>query len=195
MMNKVLLKPEKESAEPTQRKALVRTICKVKGKCCKMAIDGGSTDNLVSIEMVEKLDLKKVKHPVPYKVSWLHKGHQILVSEQCEVDLQVGTYKDKIICDIMPMDVCHVLLGRPWQYDRKVVHEGRRNNYSFEKDGMKHVLLPLEEGSTVEQQETKVVMLTVKKCLQRLEEEELSYDVMCKPKVVITKTTVSDLPG
>jgi len=92
MMNKVLLKPEKESAELAQRKALFRTMCKVKRKCCKMVIDSGSTDNLVSIEMVEKLGLKKIKHPVPYKVSWLHKEHQILVSEQCEIDLQVGTY-------------------------------------------------------------------------------------------------------
>jgi hypothetical protein len=48
MINKVLLKPEKESAEPAQRKALFRTMCKVKGKCCKMVIDSGSTDNLVS---------------------------------------------------------------------------------------------------------------------------------------------------
>ena len=72
--------------------------------------------------MVEKLNLKNIKHLVPYKVSWLHKGHQILVSEKCEIDLQVGTYKYKIICDIMPMDVCHVLLGRPWQYDKKVFH-------------------------------------------------------------------------
>ena len=118
----------------------------------------------------------------------------MLVSEQCEVDFQVGTYKDKIICDIIPMDVCHVMLGRPSQYDRKVVNEGRKNSYSFEKDGMKHVLIHLQEGSTVEQQATKVVMLTGKKYLQQLEEEGLSYDVMCKPKVVITKTTVSDLP-
>lgn len=194
MMNKVLLTPEKESAEPTERKALFKTMCKVKGKCCKMVIDGGSTDNLVSIEMVEKLNLKKIKHPIPYKVYWLHKGRQILVSEQCEVDLQVGTYKDNIICYNIPMDVCHVLLGRPWQYEKKVVHEGRRNYYSFEKDGIKHVLLPLQEGSTVEQQETKVVMLTGKKYLQQLQEEELSYAVMCKPKVVITKTIFSNLP-
>ena len=85
-------------------------------------------------------------------------------------------------------------LGRPWQYDNKVVREGRRNCYSFEKDGIKHVLLPLQEGSTMEQQATKVVMLTRKKYLQQLEEEELSYVVMCKPKVVMTKTTISDMP-
>ena len=112
-MNKVMLKHEKENAKPTQRKDLLRTMCGVKVKCCKMVIDGGSIDNLVSTEMVEKLNLKKIKHLVPYKVSWLHKGHQILVSEQCEVDLQVGTNKDKVVYDIMPMHVYHVLLGRP----------------------------------------------------------------------------------
>ena len=105
MMNKVLLKPEKEQAKPAQRKYLFRTMCKVQGKCCKMVIDSGSTENLVSREMVEKLRLKKTKHPVPSKLSWLHKGHQILVSEQCEVDFQIGPYKDKILCDVMPMDV------------------------------------------------------------------------------------------
>ena len=73
MMNKVLLKHEKEQAEPAIRKSLFRTKCKVQGKCCKMVIDSGSTDNFVSTKMVEKLRLKKTKHPVPYKVSWLHK--------------------------------------------------------------------------------------------------------------------------
>ena len=74
-----------------------------------------------------------------------------MVSKQSEIDLQVGTYKYRIICDVIPMDVCHVLLGRPWQFDKKVVHEGRRKCYSFDKDGMRHVLLPLQESSIVEQ--------------------------------------------
>ena len=62
MMNKVLLKPKKEQAELDQRKLLFRTTCKVQGKCCKMVIDSGSTENLVPTEMVEKLRLKKTKH-------------------------------------------------------------------------------------------------------------------------------------
>ena len=37
-------------------------------------------------------------------------------------------------------------------------------------------------------------MLTGKKYLQQLEKEEVNYDVICKPKVVMMKTTVSDLP-
>ena len=113
-LNKVLLKPAKEGVEPDQRKELFWTVYKSHGKCCKMIIDSGSTDNLVATAMVEKLGLKRLKHPTPYKVFWLQKGHQLLVDEQCEVEFHIGKYKHKVICDIMPMDVCHILLGIPW---------------------------------------------------------------------------------
>lgn len=52
-----------------------------------------------------------------------------------------------ILCDVMLMDVCHILLGRPWKFDRKVVHDGRMNTYTLEKDGKKHTLLPLNDGA------------------------------------------------
>eukprot|EP00253_Pinus_taeda_P016806 PITA_16806 len=71
ILNKVLLKPAKEIADQTQRKALFQTVCESHRKCCKMIIDSGSTDNLVATEMVEKLGLKWLKHPTPYKGSWL----------------------------------------------------------------------------------------------------------------------------
>eukprot|EP00253_Pinus_taeda_P029431 PITA_29431 len=118
VVNNVLLKPAKEVVEPSQRKTLFRIVCKVQGKCCQTIIDSGNTNNLVSTEVLEKLKLRTMKHPTPYKVSWLQKGRQLLVDEQCEVEFQLGKYKDKIVCDVMPMDVCHILLGRPWQYDR-----------------------------------------------------------------------------
>ena len=69
----------------------------------------------------------------------------MLVDEQCEVEFQIGRYKDKVIGDIMPMDECHILLGRPWQYDRKVVHDGVKSCYKFVKDGIKHTLVPIKE--------------------------------------------------
>ena len=48
------------------------------------------------------------------------------MTEQCKIEIQIGTYKDGILCDVMPMDVCHVLLGRPWKFDRKSIHDGKR---------------------------------------------------------------------
>jgi hypothetical protein len=43
------------------------------------------------------------------------------------------------------MDVCHLLLGRPWQYDINVVHDGRMNTYTLEKDGRTHKFLPIKD--------------------------------------------------
>ena len=56
-MRKVLLKKVKSVNEPAQQKALFRTICKVQGKFYKVIIDGGITDNLVSTEVIERLNL------------------------------------------------------------------------------------------------------------------------------------------
>ena len=44
------------------------------------------------------------------------------------------------------MDVCHLLLGRPWQYDRKVIYDGFKNTYTFRKDEHKIVLAPLKSA-------------------------------------------------
>jgi hypothetical protein len=69
------LTPEKEMENLVQRNNLFRTACKTKDWVCKFIVDSGSTDNLVSTEMVEKLELETTDHPSPYRVSWLQKGH------------------------------------------------------------------------------------------------------------------------
>jgi hypothetical protein len=113
-IHKILLTPEKEADSSVKRSRLFRTTCKTQGWKCKVIVDSGSTDNLVSTDMVDKLELKTCKHPSPYRVTWLQKGHQVRVIKQCLVNFKMGDYKDGILCDVIPMDVCHVLLGRPW---------------------------------------------------------------------------------
>ena len=90
MMKKVLLKQEPENEKPAQRNNLFITSCKTKDKVCKVIIDSGSTDNLVSIEMVEKLELDTTTHMMTYKVSWLQKGHQVIDNKQCLVEFKIG---------------------------------------------------------------------------------------------------------
>jgi hypothetical protein len=46
------------------------------------------------------------------------------------------------------MDACHILLGRPWQFDRRTFHDGFKNTYSFEKDGTKITLALLRMLTT-----------------------------------------------
>jgi hypothetical protein len=67
-----------------------------------------------------------------------------MATQQCQVEFKIGGYRDEILCDVIHMDVCHILLGRPWQFDRKVIHAGRSNNYTLEKNGWTHMSLPIE---------------------------------------------------
>jgi hypothetical protein len=46
-------------------------------------------------------------------------------------------------CDVVPMQACQLLLGRPWLYDRDVQIFGRTNKLSFVYKGERISLLPL----------------------------------------------------
>ena len=109
-----------------------------------MIIDGGSCSNVVSLSMIEKLGLQTMTHPHPYNIQWLNQSKGIQVNSRCLVSFSIGkNYKDELWCDVIPMDACHILLGRPWLYDRRVMHNGYLNTYSFTKDGKKITLAPL----------------------------------------------------
>jgi len=49
----------------------------------------------------------------------------------------------KFFCDAAPMHVGHILLGRPWQFDRKLTHDGYKNRYALLLNNRTIVLTPL----------------------------------------------------
>lgn len=55
------------------------------------------------------------------KVAWFMEGGDILVTHQCLVKFYIDKDRDEVRCDVVPLEVCHILLGRPWQYDRKPI--------------------------------------------------------------------------
>ena len=115
------------------------------GKSCNVIIDGGSCENVVSNTMVEKLGLKTEAHTQPYTLSWFKRGSEVKVSKRCLVKFAIGKkYYDELWCDVVPMDACHILLGRPWQFDRRVTHDGFRNTYAFQKEGVTVTLGPMD---------------------------------------------------
>ncbi|KAJ9553571.1 hypothetical protein OSB04_017616 [Centaurea solstitialis] len=126
------------------RTNIFRTMCTAKGKVCSVIIDSGSCENMVATSMVEKLGLPIQDHPDPYQVTWLKKGNLLKITHKCLVQFSIGNkYADELWCEVIPMDVCHLLLGRPWLYDRRVKHDGFRNTYTFKKDGLNITLAPL----------------------------------------------------
>jgi flagellar biosynthesis GTPase FlhF len=48
-----------------------------------------------------------------------------------------------VLCDIVPTQAGHLLLGRPWQFDRHVKYDGFTNKYSFVLNQRSITLVPL----------------------------------------------------
>lgn len=73
-------------------------------------------------------------HIQPYKSiqAQMDESEEKKVSKQVEVPCSIGNYRDKITCDIAPMEAGHILLGRAWQYDN-----GRTNHQSFTLNNQK----------------------------------------------------------
>lgn len=47
------------------------------------------------------------------------------------------------------MDACHLLLGRPWKFDKETIRDGKKNDYIFKKDGSTFkIQYLLDEGET-----------------------------------------------
>nr|KYP43823.1 Transposon Ty3-I Gag-Pol polyprotein [Cajanus cajan] len=79
--------------------------------------------------------LTTTPHPKPYQLHWLNDDGDMVVNQQVEVDFSIGHYKDKITSDLVPMEACHILLGRPWQFDKQTKHDGLTNKITFTHKG------------------------------------------------------------
>ncbi|XP_045792157.1 uncharacterized protein LOC123886936 [Trifolium pratense] len=103
-----------------------------RNKVCNLIVDTGSTENLVSQKLVDYLKLSTEPHQKPYTLGWVSKGSQVRVTLAHKVPISIGKhYREKVLCDVLDMDVCHVLLGRPWQFDNDITYRGRDNVMMF----------------------------------------------------------------
>ncbi|KAK1697600.1 hypothetical protein QYE76_014297 [Lolium multiflorum] len=132
-----------------QRCNIFQTRAGIGGKSIKVIIDGGSCHNLASTELCEKLNLTLRKHPHPYHIQWLSDKGNVKIQHTVTVTFKIGPYEDTIECDVVPMTVCHMLLGRPWQYDKKAIHDGLSNTYTFKVNDKKFELRPMTPSQII----------------------------------------------
>ncbi|RDX74833.1 putative mitochondrial protein, partial [Mucuna pruriens] len=87
-------------------------------KCCSLIIDGSSSVNVASLRLVENFIclLFPILNPISFNGS-------------VNVELTSGKYKDKILCDVVPI--------KAKMFDRKVIHDGVTNKFSFIYKGSK----------------------------------------------------------
>jgi hypothetical protein len=126
---------------------------------------------------------------MPRYMQWMNQSGMLKITHKVRVKFSVGNYVDTVDCDVAPMSACHLLLGRPWQFDLDATHSGRSNNYAFVHKGVHHVLKPMLESAitaevfaSVKKKKKEAGELTPKPRTALLQEGEndvaLSYEII-----------------
>lgn len=98
---------------------------------------------MIDQDVVDRFHLSTFDHPIPYQLNWPTSAGNLMVQKQARVEFSIGEYKDAVLCDVVSLEVCHLLLGRPWQFDRKAIHDGFTNQICFNLTGRRVTLFPL----------------------------------------------------
>jgi hypothetical protein len=161
------------------------------GKACKVIIDGGICFNLASKELCTKLKLKYIPHTNPYFIQWLSDSGEMKISHMVHVEFQIGPYKDTVECDVVPMIVCHLLLGRPWQYDRDAHHNGKANTYQLHWRGKDVTLRPMTPQAIVNESRQKFEV-NLEKESKRVDRQEPTLPVRESHKPNLSGKSMSE---
>ncbi|CAL8159589.1 unnamed protein product [Prunus armeniaca] len=91
MVRKTCFTPrETEGSDGWLRNNVFQSTCIIGGKVCKLVIDPGSCENVISKEAIRKLGLETQPHPQPYKLSWLQKGTEVTGVKRALVPFSIG---------------------------------------------------------------------------------------------------------
>ncbi|GKA17640.1 hypothetical protein Tco_0697477 [Tanacetum coccineum] len=96
-------------------------------------IDGESSENIISQDIVSRLKLAPRKHPTPYKIDWIKATW-----------MRVMSY-----------------LGDLGKFDLGVIHKGKENTSTFLKDGKKFTLCPFssKDRSKADKEKASTILL------------------------------------
>lgn len=101
----------------------------------------GSQANLIAEPLVKKLVLETKPHPKPYLLGWIHNKAKFNVTQQCKVKFVIAfKLVDKVEMDVIPLDICGMVLGSPYLYDRKAVFFHHENKYHITNDGVEYIV-------------------------------------------------------
>ena len=95
----------------------------VKGIQLHFFVDNINQKNLISAEVIKRLELPTTQHSQPYKIGWLSQGRGIHITQQCLLPYGINPFQDEVLCDVAPLEVCDVLLGHPYMWKRHDVYE------------------------------------------------------------------------
>jgi len=103
----------------------------------------------MSLDLVKKLGLTTRPHPHPYHIQWFNDVAKVKITQTCIVSFSISSYVNSTDCDVVPIEACSLLFGRPWEFDNDAIHHSKRNTYTFVHKGKKITLVPMTSAQIV----------------------------------------------
>lgn len=93
----------------------------IKKSLVTVIFDSGSQRNLILDAIVKWFGLPTTKYPSPYTLGWLNRELEHTIDWQCKFKFSISEeFIDEVECNVVPIDVCRVIFGRPYLWDRDV---------------------------------------------------------------------------
>lgn len=74
--------------------------------------------------------------PKPYPLGWIQKDINMQIVKQCTFKFAIANhYINKVTCEVVPLDICQVILGSPYLWDHDAIHNKRLQKYRLLKYG------------------------------------------------------------
>jgi hypothetical protein len=85
------------------------------------------------------MGLEMKPHPKPYPLSWVCDKEKLNVTKQCRVRFAIASKLiDEVDLDVVSLDICGIVLGSPYLYDRKTIFFHHENKYHLTKGGVEY---------------------------------------------------------
>jgi hypothetical protein len=103
--------------------------------------DSGSQVNLISEALVKKMGLETKPHPKPYPLGWVCDKAKLNVTKKCRFIFSIASKLiDEVDSDVVSLDICGIVLGSPYIYDRKTIFFHHEKKCHLTKGGVEYIV-------------------------------------------------------
>jgi hypothetical protein len=96
----------------------------------------GSQVNFIYEAIIKKLGLNMTPHKNPYPLGWVFEYAKLQVTKQCKIIFTIAAkFFDGVKLYVVPIDICGIVLGSPYLFERKAIFYHEENKYHLSNDG------------------------------------------------------------
>lgn len=103
--------------------------------------NSGSQVNLISKAIVKTLVLETTHNVKTYPKGWVCEDAKLNIVKKCKIRFAITSkFIDEVELDVVPLDICKIVLGSPYLYEKRGIFYHEEKNYYILKDRIEYIV-------------------------------------------------------